>query len=670
MEAKACAAGEQRIAVVSHQLDMARDPGLIRRLQEALQEQHQGQLRELEQAIRRRQRLLRTGGTVLSPSATQGPHLQLAGAVKSVKPLSILCCGGDVLLPSLTLQTAMHAFNGAESLRDIRDCGAPMPIKLLTAEPLAGSLHVAQKLLSLNAPQILKAPQQQQMPYADTAAKWRPIKELVERASAEPKEHQQQQQQQQQHQQQQQQQQQQQGVDSSKADENEALLLKAKLKETVKIVQTNVLALLPAQGAEDTDALLAVAEAHRLKPGGDIKQQLQELLQQQEQQQQQQQQQKGGFAGGLYRLQEAASLCVSLGLDNAGIGEGLLVYSRYAARALLTRRGAALLPSGLRVIGALLQLGKVAARGSSSNSCEAASAAPEAAAAALAGVWHCAAAAAAADTGDYFEVSLQDEAFTLLSDPVELLKADCRPHGASGARRRKETLSFSVKEEGIANCLALWFDFSLGHTTVSTQPQAVRRILLQQKGSSSSRPGPAAAEAAPDEAAAAATKAAAAEAGAGAVAAAARPAAAAAEAAAAEAAAGVYYTKAWRQAAIAIPPRLVSRGHSVSLRMLLGEATLGIAPEDAAHGNDGDTDGYESRMQQLWASLRSSHTKASEAWVRLFHSPPDPSSNKALTPQPAQIFEAAAALAWGPGEQRSFFLDPFEASAVFRGLFY
>ncbi|KAL8275820.1 hypothetical protein Esti_000383 [Eimeria stiedai] len=610
--AKGCAAGEQRVAVVPQQLDVARDPGLIRRLQEALQQQQKGQLRELEQAVRRRLRLLRTGGTALSSNPAQGPQLQLAGAVKSVRPLSMLCWGGDVLLPALTLQAATHAFYGAESFKDIRECGAPMPIKLLTAEPLAGSCHVAQKLLSLNATQILKAPQQH-LPHADAAAKWRPIKELVEGVSAEPNENQQQQQQQ--------------GMDSSKATENESLLLKAKLKETAKIVQTNVFALLPAEGkllfqcssraaaaetrsaeAGDTDALLAVAEAHRMQPGGDIKQQLQELLQQQEQQQQQQ---RGGFPGGLYRLQEAASLCVSLGLDNAGIGEGLVVYSRYAARALLTRRGAALLPSGLRVMGALLQLGAgdPSERGSDPGEGEAA-AAPTAAAA-LAWVWHCAAAAAAADAGDYFEVCLQDEVFTLLSDPVELWKADCSER-ESGARRREETQSFSVKGEGTANCVALWFEFSLGNATVSTEPLAVRRILQQQQRGSSS-PAPAAAELAPAEAGAAEI--------------------AAAEVAAAEAAA----------------------------------AEADVAEAAAAQAA---AEVFESRMQQLWASLREAHTKASEAWVRLFHSPPDLSPNKALTPQPAQIFEAAAALAWGPGEQRSFFLDPFEASAVFRGLFY
>ena len=65
-----------------------------------------------------------------------------------------------------------------------------------------------------------------------------------------------------------------------------------------------------------------------MQPGADIKQQVQQMLQQQQQQQQQQKE----MPGTLYRLQQPASMFVSLALDNAGIGEGLFVYAKYAAR--------------------------------------------------------------------------------------------------------------------------------------------------------------------------------------------------------------------------------------------------------------------------------------------------------------------------------------------------
>ena len=44
---------------------------------------------------------------------------------------------------------------------------------------------------------------------------------------------------------------------------------------------------------------------------------------------------------------------------------------------------------------------------------------------AAAWVWHAAAAAAMADEGNYFEVSLEEEDLVLLSEPVELWNADC-----------------------------------------------------------------------------------------------------------------------------------------------------------------------------------------------------------------------------------------------------
>ena len=91
--------------------------------------------------------------------------------------------------------------------------------------------------------------------------------------------------------------------------------------------------------AEDTTALLAFAEVHRLEPGGNIKEQLQQQLQQQ---QLQQQQQGTEIAGGLCRLSVSPSLFTSLALDNAGLGEGIYVFTKYAA--MVSRRYSAATP--------------------------------------------------------------------------------------------------------------------------------------------------------------------------------------------------------------------------------------------------------------------------------------------------------------------------------------
>ena len=87
---------------------------------------------------------------------------------------------------------------------------------------------------------------------------------------------------------------------------------------------------------------------------------------------------------------------------------------RFSLQALLTRRDASLLPSGLRVMGALLQLG--AAPSDEGVSFEEAAAAR---------VWNAAAAAATAGFGNYFEVVLEEEDFVVLSQPIEFWSAVC-----------------------------------------------------------------------------------------------------------------------------------------------------------------------------------------------------------------------------------------------------
>lgn len=75
-----------------------------------------------------------------------------------------------------------------------------------------------------------------------------------------------------------------------------------------------------------------------------------------------------------------------------------------------------MLLSGVRVMATLLQLG-VQPEGDN--------AAVETAAAK---VWHAAAAAATAEEGTYYEVSLDEEDFLLLSDPVNIWSANCSKH--------------------------------------------------------------------------------------------------------------------------------------------------------------------------------------------------------------------------------------------------
>lgn len=118
-------------------------------LQGALQEQLEGQMERFHRAVQRRQRLLRAGGGPLGPP--EGPQQQLAEAVRSVSPVSILCGGGGVVLPLLSLQVATHVFSSAAYMRDIRECGASLPIRLVAAESLSGPHSVTQKLLTLNA---------------------------------------------------------------------------------------------------------------------------------------------------------------------------------------------------------------------------------------------------------------------------------------------------------------------------------------------------------------------------------------------------------------------------------------------------------------------------------------------------------------------------------------
>lgn len=79
-----------------------------------------------------------------------------------------------------------------------------------------------------------------------------------------------------------------------------------------------------ATDAEDSTALLAIAEAHRMKPGEDIKQQLQVALQQQDH--------IGSTPGALSRLEYPVTLLASLGLDNAGVGGGIYALSKYVSR--------------------------------------------------------------------------------------------------------------------------------------------------------------------------------------------------------------------------------------------------------------------------------------------------------------------------------------------------
>ncbi|XP_026191030.1 uncharacterized protein LOC34621607 [Cyclospora cayetanensis] len=597
---KYCAASEHRTALPPHYLDVARDPVLVRLLQEALLQHMEHQFDGYQRTVRRRQRLLRAGSGL--GAGNEGPQQQLAEAVRSVPPVSLLCCGGCALLPLLSLQAATYAFFDSAEMREIRDCGALMPIRMVAAEPLSGVHAVTKKLLSVNA---------ETQTQLELGGGWRPIKELSRTAkaiaTAAPPAHSKVESSQ---------------VNSSKSDKADevTLLHKVKLKETVKILQTSLFGLLPSEDAEDTTALLAVAEAHRMKPGVDIKQQLQELLLQQEKSDSHK-----DSPGRLRRLESPAWVFASLGLDNAGLGEGVLVHLKYAARALLKRKGAGLLPGGIKVMGALLQLGVGPSDGRTVT-----------AEAATAEVWHAAAAAATADAGDYFEVCLEEEDFLLLSNPVELWSAECDAETIVAlkdvnARKLDSTYAIEAIHSGKVNALGIWFEFSLGQQKVSSQPVAIRRLLQQVSY-----------EAAP--------------------------------AGVAGSTLPMHYTRAWRQAVIAIPTQQVSKGDAVVLRVHTGDAQLMAiigSSSDAAQKNDGESDGYGKSLQQLWKSLRTAHGRASEAWVRLLYAPPDIGQKAhSSRPQPAQIAETAASIGRWAAEQRSFFLDPMEAAGVLRALFY
>lgn len=84
-----------------------------------------------------------------------------------------------------------------------------------------------------------------------------------------------------------------------------------------------------------------------------------------------------------------------------------------------------------------------------------------------------------------------------------------------GTRREAESrLELTALRGGTANALVLWFEFSMGRQEVSTQPLALRRLLQQQHGG--------------DAADVAETS-------------------------------KKYYTKAWKQAMVALPPQQVCR---------------------------------------------------------------------------------------------------------------
>lgn len=118
-------------------------------LQLALAGQVEEQLQHFSQAVRRKQRLLR--GDDRSPRGLEGPQQQLAKALQSVGPVSVLCCGAGVVLPMLSLQVAASIFYAAANLKEIRETDARLPLRLVAAEPLTGAFAVTQKLLSLNA---------------------------------------------------------------------------------------------------------------------------------------------------------------------------------------------------------------------------------------------------------------------------------------------------------------------------------------------------------------------------------------------------------------------------------------------------------------------------------------------------------------------------------------
>ena len=100
--------------------------------------------------MKRRLRLLQA--TAADPlGAPKGPQQQLAEAVARSPPISVLCSGGCVLLPLLALQAAAAAFCCAAETREVRSCGAPLPLKLFAAEPLLGAFELTKKLLLLNA---------------------------------------------------------------------------------------------------------------------------------------------------------------------------------------------------------------------------------------------------------------------------------------------------------------------------------------------------------------------------------------------------------------------------------------------------------------------------------------------------------------------------------------
>lgn len=122
-------------------------------LQETLLQQVKGQISSFEKSVKRKLLLQRVKASNCGPhgGSPEGPQQQLAKAVRASLPISILCGGCCVLLPLLSLEAAVYAFQSSAEMRDVRDCGALMPIRMLAAEPLSGAYAITQKLLAVNA---------------------------------------------------------------------------------------------------------------------------------------------------------------------------------------------------------------------------------------------------------------------------------------------------------------------------------------------------------------------------------------------------------------------------------------------------------------------------------------------------------------------------------------
>lgn len=69
------------------------------------------------------------------------------------------------------------------------------------------------------------------------------------------------------------------------------------------------------------------------------------------------------------------------------------------------------------------------------------------------------------------------DAVSLAAEAAQTAGAARRAVGSASARR----LCLKALRRGSVNSLALWFEFDLGKQTVSTQPLALRRLLLQQQ---------------------------------------------------------------------------------------------------------------------------------------------------------------------------------------------